>query len=609
MEAPPGILEGVGMTIRGAKVSVIMNCFNGAAYLHEAIESVFSQTYGNWEIVFWDNCSTDGSGEIAKSFGERLRYFRSDRTMPLGEARNQATGRATGEYIALLDSDDIWLPTKLQRQVRLIESDTKVGLTYCDAFIVDRSGRTLDHFFQRIPPPPTDKTLAKLLAGPNFIPCVTIMARRSAVFECEGFDPTLRFAEDIDLLVKLAQRFEVRYVPEPLAKFRLHESNLTGLGSAGTTLELIRVLRRAMSRRPELTPREQRAVLFRMSKLSAKFLAQEIGLGQAVKRLSWRRLGQSSPSPLVTANPMFSVIMPVYNMAGFVGEAIESVLSQSIHELELIVIDDGSTDRTPEILERYRTDPRLRVVRVSHSGISGQARNRGLSYATAPFVAFLDADDVWMPNKLERFLVYIQETAADFVFSNGVNIDREGTQLAPMLSNRMKRRLLPGDPLLLLTCVIPLSSVVVRRTLLGDNPFIGDIGILGSDDYQLWLKLHQTTEMHFLPEKLLLYRLHPDQISGSYSTQLQRVERMLANNQDELERHYGRSAFKLAMALIRVRKEFAAGHPLKAAGRLLSLPFSLANKERRSFWQYMRYGAARRAHSMLVRKIRPGLRT
>ena len=87
-------------------VSIIMNCFNGEEFLVEAIDSVFNQTYTDWEIIFFDNASTDGSREIAKSYGSKLKYFRINKTVPLGEARNKAITNASGKYLAFLDCDE-----------------------------------------------------------------------------------------------------------------------------------------------------------------------------------------------------------------------------------------------------------------------------------------------------------------------------------------------------------------------------------------------------------------------------------------------------------------------------------------------------------------------
>ena len=100
-------------------VSIIMNCWNCEKYLREALDSVYAQTYPHWEIIFWDNASTDQSGEMARSYDHRLRYFKGEVTIPLGAARNKALEQAKGEFIAFLDCDDAWLPEKLEKQIPL----------------------------------------------------------------------------------------------------------------------------------------------------------------------------------------------------------------------------------------------------------------------------------------------------------------------------------------------------------------------------------------------------------------------------------------------------------------------------------------------------------
>src|SRR3989304_6187690 len=104
-----------------ARVSIIMNCLNCAKYLREAIDSIYAQTYKDWEIIFWDNASTDDSAVIAGNYDGRLRYFRDEEVVPLGKSRNLAMEKAGGEYIAFLDCDDKWMPEKLERQIPLFE--------------------------------------------------------------------------------------------------------------------------------------------------------------------------------------------------------------------------------------------------------------------------------------------------------------------------------------------------------------------------------------------------------------------------------------------------------------------------------------------------------
>ena len=113
-------------------VSVLINCFNGEKYLSQAVESVITQTYKNWEIVFWDNQSSDSSAEKFQQYAkkdDRLRYFYSSKHTLLYEARNLAIKKTRGEFIAILDADDWWHPQKLEMQIPCFK-DKKVGMVY-----------------------------------------------------------------------------------------------------------------------------------------------------------------------------------------------------------------------------------------------------------------------------------------------------------------------------------------------------------------------------------------------------------------------------------------------------------------------------------------------
>jgi len=118
-------------------VSIIMNCYNGEDYLCESIESVLSQTYKNWELIFWDNKSEDKSAEIFKSYKDkRFKYYYASQHTPLYDARNQAIEKSTGEFVAFLDTDDFWEKDKLELQLPLFK-DSKVGVVYGNLFIVN----------------------------------------------------------------------------------------------------------------------------------------------------------------------------------------------------------------------------------------------------------------------------------------------------------------------------------------------------------------------------------------------------------------------------------------------------------------------------------------
>ena len=122
-------------------VSIIMNCYNGEAYLAESIKSVLSQTYENLELIFWDNLSTDKSKEILKGFSdERIKYFKADHFSTLYEARNLAIKQSTGQLISFLDVDDWWVPEKLELQIKCFENDD-VGLVYSKYFVYNEKNK------------------------------------------------------------------------------------------------------------------------------------------------------------------------------------------------------------------------------------------------------------------------------------------------------------------------------------------------------------------------------------------------------------------------------------------------------------------------------------
>ena len=203
------------------KVSVIMNCLNCERYLREAIDSVFAQTYEDWEIIFWeDNASKDNSEKIAKSYGHKLRYFRSDVSLPLYGSRNLAVQKARGKYIAILDCDDLWLPTKLEEQIALFERDDGLGLVYSDAFIFNEKGKQKRK--SEIHKPYRGNIFSELLLC-NFINTQTVVIRREAFDSMDHwFDGRLIMAGDYDAYLRISCRWKVDYVDKPLASYRVH---------------------------------------------------------------------------------------------------------------------------------------------------------------------------------------------------------------------------------------------------------------------------------------------------------------------------------------------------------------------------------------------------
>lgn len=203
------------------KVSVIVNCHNEAEHVGECLESIFAQTFQDWEVIFWDNKSTDASSEIAMSFGEKVRCFRSETMVPLGTARKSAYDQCMGDYIAILDADDIWMPEKLERQLGLFESNPGLGLAFCDTVYFDSTGDRYRLF--QLTDPYRGRVFDKILTG-NFIFTSSMMYSRAALKQLDcAFDDRYTRVADWDLSLRVAYNFDIDYLVEPLAKWRMFE--------------------------------------------------------------------------------------------------------------------------------------------------------------------------------------------------------------------------------------------------------------------------------------------------------------------------------------------------------------------------------------------------
>jgi glycosyltransferase involved in cell wall biosynthesis len=210
--------------------------------------------------------------------------------------------------------------------------------------------------------------------------------------------------------------------------------------------------------------------------------------------------------------PRVSVVMPVYNGEEHLEPAVESILNQTFRELELLVIDDGSTDRTPELLQDWaRSDARVRVHRQNHSGIVA-ALNRGCGLARAPYLARMDADDIAFPDRLAKQVSFLDEHVGVAVVGGGVEyLFDEG--------HRIKLKRVPTAP-----------SEIASRLLAGKHCFVHPTVVMRADafvavggyrapfqwaeDYDLWLRMAERFDLANLEDAVLSKRIHPGQISA-----------------------------------------------------------------------------------------------
>ncbi len=212
-------------------ISIIVNCYNGEQFLRATLESILSQTATDWELIFWDNRSTDGSAALVQSYtDQRIRYFLADHATPLGEARNLAVAQARGEWIAFVDCDDVWYPKKLEWQLVAAGDNGDVGLVYGPVDLLlcsdSDSAKTLHAMLSRLDCPPHGPCdIGPRLLDHNYIIFSTVLVRRAQFARVGGIDPRLVQNEDYDLLLKVAHGSLAVCIENVCASYRIHGSN------------------------------------------------------------------------------------------------------------------------------------------------------------------------------------------------------------------------------------------------------------------------------------------------------------------------------------------------------------------------------------------------
>lgn len=200
--------------------------------------------------------------------------------------------------------------------------------------------------------------------------------------------------------------------------------------------------------------------------------------------------------------PLVSVIIPTYNRATLLGKAVESALSQTVEDIEILVCDDGSTDNSKERIDRFR-NPRVRWIPGEHSGSPAPARNRGVALARGEWLAFLDSDDAWFPDKLETQLCLLKNTGLLASATNALRLGPDG-KIGGCYQHFHDSKINLRQ--ILRSNWVICSSAMINRSLL---PWVGefpeDPAFKGIEDYALWLRVASLTDFSYDKTPCLYY--------------------------------------------------------------------------------------------------------
>lgn len=341
-------------------ISIIIPVYNGAGFIKDAVENILSQKYPAIEIIFINDGSTDSSEEIISSLGIDYRYFYQDNDGP-ASARNRGIKEASAELITFLDIDDLWPANNLLLLSEEMQQNPEVEVVHGFAQLLEINSNTGDYDFSGNP-------------GESFPAYIGAGIYRKSVFNKVGlFDTFMKFGEDADWFKRAAEiNINLKKLEEVTLYVRRHGKNMTE-GKNLVELNALKVFKKSLDRMRE-KPQENK-----VSKIES-----------------------------------ISVVIPVFNGAVYLAEAIESVLNQELKPAEIIVVNDGSTDNSAGIARKY--EPGIILLQQANKGAAA-ARNLGVSKATGNYLAFLDADDIWTQNHLAMLYDKMKnDPALDMVF-------------------------------------------------------------------------------------------------------------------------------------------------------------------------------------------------
>lgn len=433
----------------GASVSVVIPAYNAGHFLPATLRTVFEQTYSPLEVIVVDDGSEDGTSEVMKEYAGRVTYLRTCRGGQAA-ATNLGVHAAHGDWIALLDADDLWLPERLERQLA-VAARTRADLVFSDAAYVEHGAETgVTHFARRglkhqlakfAPGQVVSDPFLQLFLSGCYVLRSTALIRRAALVEVGLFDEGIRCNDDMDLWFRLSLRSRFAVVPEVLVRYRVHGDNMSGDPWAVASGEL-KVCENLERNVPKVRDapwrgllRAKKAGLYRQkaSMLAARgdlVLAREAWAqclhssfsptvaaywmasflpGPLVRAISeWRALrgdhgkpdGRRSPGAVTAGRMPVSVIIPTRNRPDCLRSTVATVLGQVELPREVIVVDQSETAESREavagLLARVSpgTQERVRLTYLQDPSLTGgaQARNRGIELARGEILLFLDDD-------------------------------------------------------------------------------------------------------------------------------------------------------------------------------------------------------------------------
>jgi O-antigen biosynthesis protein len=445
------------------KISVIMSVRNGERYIEPAIKSILSQSNQNFEFIIIDDASTDRTPEILKNLKEtRIQVHTNETNQGLTKSLNKGISFAKGKYIARMDADDISLPHRFDTQADFLDNNLDYALVGSSYYQIDDA----DKIVSVVNVLTDNSSLKKGLKKQNWFAHGSVMMRKSAFVDVGGYDDCFELSQDYDLWIRIAKKYKVSNIKEPLYLWRCTNTGIS----------------------------------------SIKHEKQDIYARLAVSKAS--KVGNLTMIPR-ESQPLVSVIIPTYNRPTMLAEAVRSVLNQTYRNFEIIVVNDSGVNVENTLIPLNRNG---NIVYVKHSKNRGLAatRNTGITLSKGKYIAYLDDDDIYLPHHVESLVSFLENTYHKIAYSDAHRAFQHKQGHEYVISKKDTPFSFDFDCDRILTeNFIPILCVIHEKECL-QKVGVFDETLRRMEDWDLWIRMSRHYEFAHIKEVTCEFRWRND---------------------------------------------------------------------------------------------------
>lgn len=528
------------------KISIIIPLYNGKLYAKESIESALNQTYDNYEIIIVNDGSNDEGAskriaeKYARKFPDKVRYFEKENG-GVSTALNFALTQMTGEYFSWLSHDDRYYPNKLSSQVEYLKDYDENTILYSDYDLMDENSNLFATSIKNHKELTEKKEYALLRGAINGI---TLLIPKKAFEDCGNFRLDLRCTQDYELWLRMMlNNYTFVHQPEVLATTRLHKNQVTNTNPRVIT-EGNELWNDIFESFPDEKKIEFEGSVYNYYLKGKEFMLTTPYEG-TIEFLDSKLREFDEKFSEEIQNTLVSVIIPFYNRTDILPKTLDSVLNQTHKNFEIILVNDGTENI--ESLNKYLENPKIKLVDIGENKGVSNARNEGIKAANGKYIAFLDSDDLFTPEKIEHQLGIMLKTGSKFSYTDYISSSEDGD--IPFncdITDNLVENCIAN-------CKIATPTVMVEKELLLKNNLSYRTDFSMAEDICFYLELIKYTKPYYIKEYLTIVTRCTESSTRSNEKQVEGIKTILkyALNQKEYY-DYDRSFAYLACGLVQL---------------------------------------------------------